>query len=134
MEGSFVRWQGRAIEQLGAVNNAFTALGLAILGLMGSWVSNGPTTSGWVALAQDCTLWLAGASVVFGAVLAWNRLIAFRLTASVARKREKDDQEGLAPLRERVDSRDKATWWLLNAQLGFFSLALVSLVVAVANR
>lgn len=40
LEGSsFIRWQGRAVEQLGAVNNAFTALGLAILGLMGSWVT-----------------------------------------------------------------------------------------------
>ncbi len=127
MEGSFVRWQGRAIEQLGAVNNAFTALGLAILGLMGSWVTSGQTTSGWATL----TLGLAGASVVFGAILAWNRLTAFRLTASVARKREKDDREGLAQLRERVDGRDKATWWLLYAQLGSFTLALVSLVVAV---
>ena len=134
MEGSFIRWQGRAIEQLGAVNNAFTALALGILGLMGSWVSSGEASSGAAALAEECTLWLAGASVVCGAALAWNRLVSFRMTARIARKRETEDSDGLPKLRRCIEVRDKVTWGLLRAQLGFFSLALASLVIALAIR
>lgn len=134
LDSSFIRWQGRTIEQLGAVNNTFSALALAILGLMGSWIESDPPRYGWSLIAAEFTLCFAGISAVIGAALAWNRLLAFRLTARVARRREKGHGKGLNELRKRVRVHDSVTWWLLACQIAFFALSLMALVAAMGIR
>ncbi len=118
----FVRWQGRLLTQLGAVNNTVLVLTTASLGFAVKMESPG----------SQCALCL-GTALLVGSVFlavgcALSRLWDFRMTVRVTRV-DLDESK-------RENARDWAeflgcvTWWLLHLQLATFATGAALLVAA----
>ena len=126
---SFIRWQGRTIEQLGFVNNLLIFL---TTGMLAFQVQLAVKEVSFTIL-DKCIIVLSTLliflSLVLGCYLAWNRLLSFRITAQVARKRETGKREGIDNLRDKVKTIDKRTWWLLPTQTVSFGLGALLLVI-----
>ena len=118
----FVRWQGRSIAQLGFVNNTVLGLTTASLGFAVSRQS-----SGWT----QCALWVGIGflltSVWFALCCARNRLLDFRESAQLARRRL--DAAERRERRRKNRKRGECTWALLNLQLLTFALGATLVVV-----
>ena len=132
---SFVRWQGRTIEQLGFVNNLLIGLATGVLAFQTQLAFN-DTVSFTLAergfLVSSITLVFL--SLLFGCYIACNRLCSFRTTEQVARKRETNQREGIERLRYRYRTLDKRTWALLPFQTGLFAFGGGLLLVASVLR
>jgi len=128
---SFIRWQGRTIEQLGFVNNLLIFLATGILAFQVQLAIS--IREVFFSILDKYTIVLSTLlifiSLMLGCYLAWNRLLSFRLTAQVARKRETGKKEGIEDLRNKVRTIDKRTWWLLLAQTVSFGLGALLLVI-----
>lgn len=126
---SFIRWQGRTIEQLGFVSNLLIFLATGMLAFQVQLAIREIS----LTILDKCTIILSTLlifiSIMFGCYLAWNRLLSFRLTAQVARKRETGKREGIEDLRKKVETQDKRTWWLLPTQIVSFGLGALPLVI-----
>ena len=126
---SFIRWQGRMIEQLGFVNNLLIFLAT---GLMAFQIQLAVTEKSFNILEKYfvvLSMSLIFISLMIGCYLAWNRLKSFRITAQVARKREKGNKEGLEDLRKQYRILDERTWQLLSAQTFYFALGSLVLIL-----
>lgn len=132
--GSFVRWQGITLTQLGYAVNLILGLAVAALGFLVSLllkVDFIPVS--W----QKCAFFLALvsllASVGFGMWVVVNRLRDFRVTKDIARRREKNKKDKKLPtLRDFSERLGKRTWWLFWWQIGTFGVGVLVLVVGVA--
>jgi len=131
---SFIRWQGRTIEQLGFVSNLLIFLATGMLAFQVQLAIREIS----LTILDKCTIIISTLlifiSIMFGCYLAWNRLLSFRLTAQVARKRETGKREtgkreGIEDLRNKVETLDKRTWWLLPTQIVSFGLGALPLVI-----
>jgi hypothetical protein len=130
-KGSFIRWQGKTNEQLGYVNNLFTGLATGLLAFQTNLAFNDKadlTMPERVLIIISLTS--LGVSLAFGCHVALNRLEAFRSTAQIARKREKEEREGIEELRESTNARDKETWKYLEKQIITFAMGGALLLVA----
>src|SRR5690606_36588222 len=68
---------------------------------------------------------------VTGVLINISRLYDFRLTAKIARIREKDsNDEKLSSLRERTERIGKLTWIIFWGQIFLFSTGLVSILIS----
>ena len=126
---SFIRWQGRSIEQLGFVNYLLIFIATGILAFQ---VQLAVGDESFTILNRSIiilSMLLIFISLMLGCRLAWNRLRAFWKTAQVARKRETRKREGIENLRDEVNTLDKWTWWLLRAQTVSFVLGAAFLVI-----
>jgi len=128
---SFVRWQGRAIEQLGFVNNLLIGLATGVLAFQTQLAFDDNVS---FALTEKILLVLSIASVFFslalGCYIAWNRLCSFRITTRIARKRETNQREGIEGMRALSKTLDKRTWTLLPWQTSLFAFGGLLLLVA----
>ena len=128
---SFIRWQGRTIEELGKAVNILLSLCIATIGFIVSKL-----------LEKDFIFFncMAKLFVIIGSVslliatvilliLMYNRLHAFRGTAQIARKREKNKREGIDSLREKVRKKDECTWTLFNLSISTFSLGELFVII-----
>lgn len=107
---SYARWQIILIKQLGFTTNLIFSVNLVILGFLSSLIidddfilCNGKMlfTSGYIILSF---------CFVTGVLINISRLYDFRLTAKIARIREKDsNDEKLSSLRERTERLGKLT-------------------------
>jgi hypothetical protein len=70
-------------------------------------------------------------SIGIGCWLAWNRLISFRLTAQIARRRETAREEGIEDLRGRTGVLSKRTWRLISCQIIFFGLGVLLIGIVI---
>lgn len=130
---SFVRWQGRAIQQMGFLNNLLIGLTTGLLAFQTQIAFDKDVALSncekWFVILSLSFLFL---SLVLGLYLAWNRLNDFRLTAQVARKREKDDREGISDKRQEYKVLGRRTWvciWLQAITFAFGSLALLIVTI-----
>jgi hypothetical protein len=124
-EGSFVRWQGIAIRQLGYVTNLILTFATVSLGFTLTLLKDPRTGRVWL-LAVVALL----GSIAVGIWCALNRMHDFRETAQIARKREKMEHDW----HERMERDRKATqdeieahlkdWRTLNRKRGAFTRAL----------
>jgi hypothetical protein len=133
-KGSFIRWQGRAIEQLGFVNNVLLVLATGILLFQIQLIVGGASfgfCEKWVVLLSSCLFFL---SIIFGCWLAYNRLNSFRLTSQIARKRETNEREDIEDLRKRVKHLDRKTWLLLKIQMILIGLGALLFMAFAAIR
>ena len=93
---SFIRWQGRLIEQLGFVNNLL--LGLAT-GLLAFQTQLAFDNKALLTTAEKCVAVLSiifvFLSVTFGCYVAYNRLRSFRFTAQIAQREKRENAKGL---------------------------------------
>ncbi len=127
---SFVRWQGRSIEQLGFLNNLLMGLSIGLLIFQINLAfSREVALSKAEELVFIASLVFCLFSLTFGIYLAWNRLFSFGQTAQIARKRETVKRNGIDKLRAHVKQLDIRTWELLKAQMITFGLHIISLAI-----
>jgi len=121
-EGSFIRWQHYRIEQFSVVTNLLLGLGTGVLALEIPVGLGDKPPIGWPAALLAASASSLFLSVAVGLVLAWNRLEAFRLTAQLARERERKETKAADELRPQIDGLDKTSWRLLKWQTWLFAI------------
>ena len=132
-EDAFIRWQGITLQQFSFVNNLLIGLSTGIL----AFQLNISFNSDIVFDTWSKCLFLSSVVVIFislalGCLTAWNRLVDFRTTKVVARKRENKEPEGIEELRRKYTVLGKRSWSFLKLQLiffGFGSLFILGLVI-----
>jgi len=129
-KGSFIRWQTIAATQLGFVVNLLLTFAVAALGL---WVSLFRDSCfqphRWSKFLFTAFALANAASVLTGLWCSLNRLHDFRLTEGIARDRESGfTNDQLSSRRSKARRLGKLTWVLFYFQIGFFTLAILSLV------
>jgi len=133
--GSFVRWQGRTIEQLGFVNNLLIGLATGMLAFQTKLAFDDKvsftTVERWLAIPSIILVFF---SLAFGCYVAWNRLRSFRATMQTARKRETGQRQSIEELRALSAALDKRTWKLLPVQTALFALGGLLLLVSSVLR
>ncbi|MEX0792426.1 MAG: hypothetical protein WD045_04785 [Pirellulaceae bacterium] len=136
---SFIRWQGRTIEQFGYAINLILSLSIAAIGFELSLVLDQEFHNrGW----QDWQYFSFGISLIVlllstgsGLLGVVNRLQDFRATTKFVRLREengKTDDERKR-LRDSNQRRGEFTWCLFWFQILAFGLGVLLLVVTVAG-
>jgi hypothetical protein len=126
---SFIRWQGRTIEQLGFVNNLLIFLATGMSAFQVQLAIKEVSFTIFDKRTIVLSTLLIFTSLMFGCYLALNRLHSFQLTSQVARKRETGKRGCIEDLRNKVKTLDKRTWWLLLAQTFSFGLGAFLLVI-----
>ena len=132
---SFVRWQGRSIEQLGFVNNLLLGLATGLLAFETQLAFDDKVSL--IAIekyAATASIILVFLSLAIGCFVALNRLRSFHFTAKIARKRETDKREGIEKLRTDVQDLDKNTWKFLKCQTISFALGGLLLLTVTLIR
>lgn len=129
---SSIRWQQVTLNHLSSVNNLILGLSIGLLAFQSNLLLEHKLDSCGAHGFAVASLIVLAISVVFGLCCAVNRLCDFRLTAKIARRREKVkwDTE-LQDLREESKSLGKCTWWLFWAQVTIFGLGAGCGAVAV---
>src|SRR5258708_26045545 len=90
MEGSFVRWQAITIAQLGFTSNLILTLAVGALGFALTLVKDADViASCWARCLLVLSIVGLLISLALGIWCALNRLADFRMTAQIARGREK---------------------------------------------
>jgi hypothetical protein len=126
---SFIRWQGRTLEQLGFVNNLLIFLATGMLAFQVQIAIGKVTFTNLDKCVIVLSTLLIFISLIVGCYLAWNRLLSFRLTTQVAYKRETGKREGIEDLRNKIKILDKRTWQLLTIQTVLFGLGALLVVI-----
>lgn len=125
---SFVRWQEKSIEQLSFINNLLITLASGFLIFETQYFIGGKI----IPPSAICLIMFSAvvgfASLFVGCILAINRLLSFRHTAQVARKRETRQRKGIQDLRDSTNESDTRTWKLFWWQVGLFALASLFLL------
>ena len=137
--GSFIRWQGRSIEELGKAINLLLTLSLAMIGftiakLLGEFIFLSCSAKTLILLGNSILL----VTVFLILLLIRNRINSIRKTAQIARKREKNSTDGIEVLRQTVRSLDKTTWTLFNCSVILFlvgqGLTVIGFVLEILKR
>ncbi len=133
---SFVRWQGRTLQQFGFVNNLL--IGLAS-GFMAFYTQLAFAQHDFTVVELSIVVVAIvgnGISLLSGCYLAWNRLRSFRVTTQVAYDRESVDRDTaeITRLRSTYQTLDRRSWVFLRVQAGFFALGGLGLMVFVVVR
>lgn len=118
----FVRWQGRLLTQLGAVNNTVLVLTTASLGFAVTMKSPGSQCA--LSLATGLLVW----SVFLAVGCALSRLWDFRMTLKATRVNLTEPER--ETVRRLAECLGCVTWWLLHLQLATFATGAVLLVAA----
>jgi len=132
---SSIRWQGRAVEQLGYALNLILGLSVAALGFeLSLLLGDEFERVNW----QNCLLVISILSLLLSvAVGLWcvvNRLQDFRATAEIARNREDlASALELQPLRTLTRTLGERTWLLFCWQTTTFGIGILLLVFAVGG-
>ncbi|GGH18134.1 hypothetical protein FAZ19_11910 [Sphingobacterium alkalisoli] len=128
---SFIRWQGRAIEELGKTVNLLLALCLATIGFVvskflekdfsfNSCIGKVFILIGSLALLFDTIILL---------LVMLNRLNSFKSTAQIARQRETENRTNIKSLRNEVTQKDKCTWILFKYSIVIFVLGELFIIL-----
>lgn len=129
---SYIRWQGRAIEQFGFSLNLILTFSLASVAFEFSFLAGKDLQlSNPQLYLHIASLLLLLVSLAFGLLCVVNRLEDFRLTKEIAWKRESGvSRENLQPIRDKARAIGNRTWWLFWWQIGLFTLGVSLMVVA----
>jgi len=132
---SFIRWQGRAIEQFGYALNLILGLSVAALGYELSFLLNNEFDKDcWQIICSFASLLLLFLSIALGLWCVVNRLRDFRATTETAYKREDGASKlDLLPLRIFTQTLGKRTWLLFWGQTWTFGIGILLLTLAVGG-
>lgn len=138
-EDSFVRWQGRTVEQFGYALNLVLGMSLATLGFGIAIVLDKKLSPVcWEKAAIGGSLVLLVASIGLGLFCVLNRLRDFRTTMKIARLRSRPQSVNSAKkmAQQRTLSRTlgKRTWRVFRGQIVTFFLAVLLLGSAIAAQ
>jgi hypothetical protein len=139
-QGSYIRWQGITITQFGYAINLFLAFATASLGFALSLVKDKDFMSGsWAKCFLDLAVFVFLISLAAGGWCVIARLRDFRMTAQIARDREKWDPQKISkgaldctlrPRRLETLRLDRTTWKLFYWQTSTLSLGILLLTIA----
>jgi hypothetical protein len=133
---SFIRWQGRAIEELGKTIHFLLALALTTIGFIASVLLDEKFTFK-NACAKQClafgSIFLLACTVVL-LLLILNRLSGIRQTTKIARKRETEERDDIETLRSKVKAKDKLTWILFKISVFIFMAGEILIIIAFLNQ
>lgn len=140
-EGSFVRWQSIAINQLGYAVGLILTFATASLGFGLALVKDKDYVPGcWGKAFMSLALLSLALSVALGLWCVVNRLRDFRKTRSIARDREDwepcfgeaETDRRLHERRTETQKLGRKSWLLFWWQLGMFALGALALTVTFA--
>lgn len=139
-EGSFVRWQAIALNQLGYSVGLILTYAAASLGFGLSLIKDDRYQPGcWAKAFMLFALFSLAVSIGLGLWCVVNRLRDFRITRSIARDRENCEREPLSDIeidRRLHDRRSESkrlgkwTWRIFAWQLGTFAFGSLCLTIA----
>jgi uncharacterized membrane protein len=135
-KGSFVRWQSITIGQFTYAIDLVLGLSVAALGFQVALLLNSEFKPAgcFQKSAFLFSLILIFVSVSLGLFAIINRLCDFRMTAKVARMREKGVTEAkMAPYRFLYKKLGKRTWHLFWWQIGTFGVGVCLVVLSIAT-
>jgi len=132
---SFIRWQKITIDQLSFINNLIIGLSSGLLVFEADFVFNNKIYNITLAWLTFISILLFFFSLVFGIIIAFNRLSSFRYTARIARKRQTNDRENIENLRDWTDEIDARTWCLFWWDIGIFifgfSIFMLTMIIKI---
>jgi len=139
MSERFTRWQAYTISQLTFAINLFTGLAVAALGFALTYVrDNSFSPSRCFAAVFMIGLALLAVSILSGVGATITRLLDFRETASIARRRERPTADGQdIHAGSGAKFLGKATWrffWLLLASFVFGIASIASSLFSVFGQ
>jgi len=131
----FVRWQEIRIEQLGYVNYTLLILCSAIFAFQSDVIIKNELINSMEKYLFLQSIVFIFISIVIGCLLAFNRLISFKITAKIARIKEKEGYRYLTLNYYRKITKifDSLTWILISLQLIFFLFGICKLLLFVLN-
>jgi hypothetical protein len=140
-EGSYVRWQSIAIEQLGYALGLILSLATASLGFALATVKDQNCTPGcWGKSFMLASIVCLILSIGLGLWCVVNRLRDFRKTRSIARDREdwrfqfskEEIDKRLSERRAEATKLGERTWHLFWWHIGAFAFGVATLILAIA--
>jgi len=133
---SFIRWQGRTINQMGFAINVLLILSTGALGFIISillHLDKCRTPIEFVILLHGALFFAF--SILLGCICSINRLSSFRLTAQIARSREKKiNLDTIQYRRNKVNIKDQYTWRLFKWQYWLFFLGAIISSIGIAVK
>ena len=141
-EGSYVRWQSIAIDQLSRGVSLILSFATASLGFALALIrdqSYAPDCWGKVFMGASVPSLMF--SILFGIWCVINRLVDFRKTRNIAQEREELERTRVA--KDEIDNRLRArrsetatlgtrSWRLFWCQIGTFAFGTLALAIALA--
>ncbi len=132
MNKSYLKWQDIRIKQLGYANNLIIALAVAVLGFAINFIQ---TEDLILSSFQKKLFWVASSLIIIsiglGIFVILNRLEDFKLTAKIARKREKNERDGIEDDRLKSERMGKKTWNSFIWQIVTFLVSFLCLLILV---
>ena len=130
----FVRWQVRSLDYLSYAINLILGLSIAGIGFEAKILSEdsfSPSGFGKTAFILSVVLLFLASAAGFACV--FNRLKDFRDTATITRKKSKNEYDAeLDELRNIVGILGKRTKCYFNLQAGLFSFGVVMLLISLS--
>lgn len=124
---SYKRWQSIRINQLGFINNLVLGLSVALLAYNFEFVQSDGIE---LNCLQKFLFWISSilltSSVIIALILTINRLEDYRLTARIARKREKGQSDSIEKDRIKVKRLENKTWCLFYWQISTFGVSFLT--------
>lgn len=110
-KSTYSKWENHRISQLSFINNLVIGLSIALIGFVFDFIKPSNIIFNCI---QKFLIWIGVlliiASVIIGLLVAINRLEDFRLTAKIARNREKNNRENIQADRNVAKIMGKKTW------------------------
>ncbi|MDR8394294.1 hypothetical protein NC796_24310 [Aliifodinibius sp. S!AR15-10] len=131
MSEKFKRWQEKSLKQLTYTINLFLGFSIAILGFEFSLLfKNSFSPICFEKFAFSASIFALIASAILGSVCVVNRLIDFRITAQITRKKDKNNSDGIDDLRNKSNKLGNRTWAIFWGQIALFGLGTILLVTS----
>ncbi|PHN95485.1 hypothetical protein CSC80_09205 [Maribacter sp. 6B07] len=132
MNKSYLKWQDIRIKQLGYANNLIIALAVAVLGFAINFIQ---TEDLILSSFQKKLFWVASSLIIIsiglGIFVILNRLEDFKLTAQIARKRDKNERDRIEDDRLKSEKMGKKTWNSFIWQIVTFLVSFLCLLILV---
>lgn len=120
---SFLRWQERTLQQMGAVTNALLLMTTATIGFVMNFLLNNRVCC-WTQFLLITGLLSLILCVVVLSIQSINRLIDFRKTTQIAKDKDSTD---VTDLRAETDIHGKYTWGLLYLGVVLFVIGFITI-------
>ncbi len=125
----FAKWRLITIEELGKIINLILGISTATLGFQINLLTSSKNLNLYTFNFKISGFFIF-VSIVLGLITSFNRLVDFRLTAKLLKKRiDKDDKIEIYQLKEKLSMIGERTWKLFAAQTATFLVGLTILFV-----
>ena len=131
-KSTYSKWENHRIVQLSFINNLIIGLSIALIGYVFNFIEPSNIIFNctqkfffWVGILLNII------SVAIGIFVAINRLEDFRLTAKIARNREKNIRENIQADRNETKIIGKKTWNRFVWQIATFGISFLCFSIVI---